>query len=52
MGVDNKIRSSTSKTTVVYHDWLKRGQAPADNDRVVCLALELVRYSCAHEYFF
>ena len=40
IGVDNKIRSSTSKITVVHHDWLKRGYAPAENGRVACLALE------------
>ena len=36
--MDNKIRSSTSKITVVHQDWLKRGYAPADNGKV---ALEL-----------
>ena len=41
MGVDNKIRSSTSKITVVHQDWLKRGYAPVDNGKVVCPALEL-----------
>ena len=41
MDVDNKIRSSTSKITVVHQDWLKRGYAPADNGKVVCPALGL-----------